>query len=91
MRGGGLRVQGEGVEGMEDKFIFCHVSNFRYFQLKIKMPFVYVTPYVCQLFRKKYTFLFSYTFQCQLSVVSLLRRLTDTIKEMITTNNFVNL
>ena len=43
------------------------------------------------LFRKKYTFLFSYTFQCQLSVVSLLRRLTDTIKEMITTNNFVNL
>lgn len=86
-----MRVQGEGVEGMEDKFIFCHVSNFRYFQLKIKMPFVYVTPYVCQLFRKKYTFSFSYTFQCQLSVVSLLRRLTDTIKEMITTNNFVNL
>ena len=89
--GGELRVQGEGVEGIGEKILFCHVSNFRYFQLKIKMPFVYVTPYVCQLFRKKYTFLFSYTFQCQLSVVSLLRRLTDTIKEMITTNNFVNL
>ena len=40
---------------------------------------------------KNYTFLFSYTFQCQLLVVSLLRRLTDTIKGMITTNNFVNL
>ena len=43
------------------------------------------------LFRKKYTFLFSYTSQCQLFVVSLLRSLTDTIKEMITKNNFVNL
>ena len=60
-------MQGEGVEGMEDKFIFCYVSNCN----------VYVAPYVCQLFRKKYTFLFLYTFQCQLSVVSLLRRLTD--------------
>ena len=89
--GGELRVQGEGVEGIEEKFIFCHVSNFRYFQLKIKMPFVYVTLYVCPIIQEKYTFLFSYTSQCQLSVVSLLRRLTDIIKEMITTNNFVNL
>ena len=48
-RGGELRVQGEGVEGIEEKFIFCHVSNFRYFQLKIKMPFVYVTLYVCPI------------------------------------------
>ena len=71
--------------------LFFVMSVIGYFQLKIKMPFVYVTPNVCQLFRKKYTFLFSYTFQCQLSVVSLLRRLTDTIKEMITTNDFVNL
>ena len=43
------------------------------------------------LFRKKYKFFFSYTSQCQLSVILLLRRLTDTIKEMITTKNFVNL
>ena len=43
------------------------------------------------LFMEKYRILFSYTSQCQLSVVSLLRRMTDTIKEMITTNNFVNL
>ena len=43
------------------------------------------------LFRKKHTFLFSYTSQCQLSVVSLLRRLTNAIKEMMTTKNFVNL
>ena len=47
--GGELRVQGEGVEGIGEKFIFCHVSNFRYFQLKIKMPFVYVTLYVCPI------------------------------------------
>ena len=45
--GGELRVQGGGVEGIGEKFIFCHVSNFRYFQLKIKMPFV--TLYVCHI------------------------------------------
>ena len=54
---------------MEDKFIFCYLSNFRYFQLKIKMPFVYVTPYVCQLFRKNIHFCFHTPFNvnCQLS------------------------
>ena len=63
-------MQGGGVEGIGEKFIFCHVSNFRYFQLKIKMPFVYVIPYVCQLFRKKnihFCFHTPFNVNCQLS------------------------
>ena len=55
-------MQGEGVEGIEDKFNFCH------FQPKIKTPFVYVTPYVCPL-GKNIHFCFHTLFNvnCQLS------------------------
>ena len=63
-------MQGEGVEGIGEKFIFCHVSNFRYFQLKIKMPFVYVTLYVCHIiYGKIYIFVFIHL---SMSIVSCL-------------------